>query len=261
MNSWKNGNTKPDIYDLLDTLTPEMKEQLLEYLVADIRSAKSAPPKTYLEEQWEDIERLLKNLDYEPHLDDQFELLEIMDICEELINSGELENEPTEIRQKVIDSIISNDMYNSYGVDDYMSDLLNALIITPEEKLRTADAIFENGSDRMKKEWSEYYKRCDRQEQYFSYVEQHLNDKQKPYLELIDYCLKEGDRDRAVRIAEQGLKKCRDDQTELVTFLIRRAREDGNEKREMQLLRGARARRAVNMSRVTEMLGGGIIKD
>ena len=38
--SWKNGNTKPDIYDLLDTLTPDMKELLLEYLVADIRVAK-----------------------------------------------------------------------------------------------------------------------------------------------------------------------------------------------------------------------------
>lgn len=75
-------------------------------------------------------------------------------------------------------------------------------------------------------------------------------------MELIDYCLKEGDRDRTVRIAEQGLKKCRDDQTDLILFLIRCAREDGNEKRELQLLRGAKTRRAVNMSIITEMLGG-----
>jgi hypothetical protein len=104
MNSWKNGNIKPDIYDLLDTLSLEMKEQLLEYLVADIRAAKAAPPKTYLEEQWQEMERLFKNLDYESYLDDQVEFCEIMDICEELINSGELKNEPVEIRQKVIEN-------------------------------------------------------------------------------------------------------------------------------------------------------------
>ena len=261
MNSWKNGNIKPDIYDLLDTLSLEMKEQLLEYLEADIRAAKAAPPKTYLEEQWQEMERLFKNLDYESYLDDQVEFCEIMDICEELINSGELKNEPVEIRQKVIENIISNDMYDCYGVYDYMSELLKALIVTPEEKLQTADRIFEIGSDSMKEEWSEYYRGCDRKKQYFAYVEQHLKDKQKPYLELIDYCLKEGDRDRAVRIAEQGLKKCRDDQTDLILFLIRCAREDGNEKRELQLLRGAKTRRAVNMSIITEMLGGCSLKD
>ena len=60
---------------MLDTLSLEMKEQLLEYLVADIRAAKAAPPKTYLEEQWQEMERLFKNLDYESYLDDQVELI------------------------------------------------------------------------------------------------------------------------------------------------------------------------------------------
>ena len=42
----------PNIYEMLDTLSLEMKEELLEYLKADIAAAKAAPKKSYLEEQW-----------------------------------------------------------------------------------------------------------------------------------------------------------------------------------------------------------------
>ena len=38
----------PDIYEMLDTLTVEMKEELVEYLKADIAAAKAAPKKSYL---------------------------------------------------------------------------------------------------------------------------------------------------------------------------------------------------------------------
>ncbi|MBR2256470.1 MAG: hypothetical protein IJ899_03825 [Blautia sp.] len=47
--------TRPDIYEMLDTLTLEMKEELLEYLKVNIAAAKAAPKKTYLEEQWAEI--------------------------------------------------------------------------------------------------------------------------------------------------------------------------------------------------------------
>ena len=42
-------------------------------------------------------------------------------------------------------------MYDCYGVYDYMSELLKALIVTPEEKLQTADRIFEIGSEELLK--------------------------------------------------------------------------------------------------------------
>lgn len=35
--------SRPDIYEMLDTLSLEMKEELLEYLKADIAAAKAAP--------------------------------------------------------------------------------------------------------------------------------------------------------------------------------------------------------------------------
>ena len=70
---------RPDIYKMLDTLTLEMKEELLEYLKADIASIKAAPPKTYLEKQWAEIKRLIEDLKYEPYIDDQIQIEAIWD--------------------------------------------------------------------------------------------------------------------------------------------------------------------------------------
>lgn len=58
--------SRPDIYEMLDTLSLEMKEELLEYMKADIATAKAAHPKSYLEEQWAEIKRLIETLKYEP---------------------------------------------------------------------------------------------------------------------------------------------------------------------------------------------------
>lgn len=74
---------RPDIFEMLDTLSLEMKEELLEYLKADIAAAKAAPKKSYLEEQWVEIKRLIETLKYEPYIDDQIEIDEIWEISEE----------------------------------------------------------------------------------------------------------------------------------------------------------------------------------
>ena len=110
--------SRPDIYKMLDTLSLEMKEELLEYLKADIAAAKAAPQKTYLEEQWAEIKRLIDSLKYEPYIDDQFEIEEIWNICEEMIKSGKLKEEPWEIRRRVLKSIIGGEYYDDYGVID-----------------------------------------------------------------------------------------------------------------------------------------------
>ena len=53
---------RPDIYEMLDTMTLDMKEELLEYLKADIAAEKARPKKTYLEEQWAEIMRQIESL-------------------------------------------------------------------------------------------------------------------------------------------------------------------------------------------------------
>ena len=110
----------PNIYEMLDTLSLEMKEELLEYLKADIAAAKAAPKKSYLEEQWAEIKRLIEKLKYEPYIDDQFEIEEIWDICEEMIKSGKLKKEPWPVRRRVLKSIIGGEYYDYYGVYDPM---------------------------------------------------------------------------------------------------------------------------------------------
>ena len=244
---------RPDIYEMLDTLTLEMKEELLEYLKADIAAAKAAPKKSYLEEQWTEINRLIEILKYEPYIDDQLEIEEIWNICEEMIKSGKLKKEPWEIRRRVIKSIIGGEYYDYYGVYDPMKNLFNALMLTSEEKVETADIIFEIGSDFMKVDGMKLYRECGQQEKYVDYLENHLGTKAEPYLELIQY-YRNNKPEKAVEIAEKGLKKCKTDQTEIMIYLIQNAREGGDDKRYARYVKGAKLRNSVNFAKVQQAL-------
>ena len=51
---------RPDIYEMLDTLTLQDKKDLKEYLDAQIREQEEQPEQTYLEEQWDEIHRLIQ---------------------------------------------------------------------------------------------------------------------------------------------------------------------------------------------------------
>lgn len=246
----------PDIYDMLDTLSLSMKEELLEYLKADIAAAKAAPPKSYLEEQWAEIKRLIEKLKYEPYIDDQIEIEVIWDICEKMIKSGKLKAESWEIRRRVLKSIIGGEFYDYYGVYDPMRDLFNALILTSEERLQTADIIFEIGSGYMKRYGARLYKEGGDLEKYISFVEQTLKDKQEPYMEMINYYRKI-DPDKAVETAELGLKKCKDDQTDIMIYLLQDARDNGDDDRYTRLLKSAKMRRAVNYNKVQQALERG----
>lgn len=243
----------PNIYEMLDTLSLEMKEELLEYLKADIVAAKAAPKKSYLEEQWAEIKRLIEMLKYEPYIDDQYEIEEIWDICEEIIKSGQLKKESWPVRRRVLKSIIGGEYYDYYGVYDPMKDLLQALMFTPEEKIEAADIMFEIGSGYMQADGAKLYKECGQQEKYIAYVETHLKDKEEPYLEVIGY-YKEKDPAKAAQIAELGLKKSKDSQTGIITFLIQNARNIGDKEQEAKLIKSAKMRRSVNFEKVMEAL-------
>ena len=243
----------PNIYEMLDTLSLKMKEELLEYLKADIAAAKAAPKKSYLEGQWAEIKRLIEKLKYEPYIDDQFEIEEIWDICEEMIKSGKLKKESWPVRRRVLKSIIGGGYYDYYGVYDPMKDLFQALMFTPEEKTEAADIMFEIGSGYMQADGAKLYKECGQLEKYIAYVETHLKDKEEPYMEVINY-YKEKDPAKAAQIAELGLKKCKDSQTYIITFLIQNARNSGDKEQEAKLIKSAKMRRSVNYEKVKEAL-------
>jgi len=245
---------RPDIYEMLDTLTLEDKEALAAYLQEDIKAAKAAPKKSYLEDQWAEIKRLIETLKYEPYIDDQFEIEEIWNICEEMIKSGKLQKESWESRRRVLKSIIGGEYYDYYGVYDPMKDLFRALMFTAEERTEIADLIFEIGSEYMKADAARLYKECGLVEKYIAFVEQRLKDKEAAYLEIIEY-YKDRDLQKAVEIAELGMKKCKDDQTDLVIFLIQIAKENGDAEKVKRLLKSAKLRQTINLSKVLEVCG------
>ena len=243
----------PDIYEMLDTLTLSEKEKLMNHLKAEIADEKSVPLGSYLEEQWKEIKRLIERLKYEPYIDDQIEIEMIYEICEDMINSNKLKDESWEIRRRVIKSIIGGEYYDYYGVVDPMKDLFEALIFTEEERLEAADIIFDIGSDYIKKDAVKIYKESGRMEKCIDYIESHLRDKKNPYLDVISY-YKDRDRSKAVEIAELGLKKCKEDQTDIIIFLIRNAIENDDEESTARYLKSAKMRRNVDFSRVQDSL-------
>ncbi len=242
-----------NIYDLLDTLTLEMKEDLLEYLKADIAAEKAAPEKSYLEKQWAEIQRQIETLKYEPYIDDQVQIDEIYDICGKIMKSRKLKTEPWELRRQIIEDITENNYYDYFGVYDPMKELLQALILNDEEKAEAADILLEQGSEYMKEDGAKLYRELGRQDRYIAYLEQNLKDQAEPYAEVIDY-YKDTQPDKAVKIAELAMKKCRDELTDVVIFLIDHAGKNHDTDAEARWIKSAKLRKSVNFKKVQETL-------
>ncbi len=116
------------------------------------------------------------------------------------------------------------------------------------------EMIFEIGSDYMKKDGAKIYKVQGKMDKYYEYTEQHLDSKKAPYMELIEY-YRNTNPDKAVQIAELGLKKCRDDQTDLFIFLLQYMRQTGDKEKYAKLLKSARLRRAADQAKIQEKSG------
>ena len=248
-------NKRVNIYDMIETLTVDERKALILYLQDSIREMEEkAPGMTYLEKQWQEIRRLLKELEYEPYIDDQAQIEEITDICGEVIGSGQIGEASWEIRKGILSEIKEGGFFDWYGVYDPMHALFLALCLSGEEKLYCADMIFRSGPEFMKKEAAHYYLENGRPDRYYAYLEESLEKEAGPYEELIAYY---GDRDRekAVSLAETALKKCRDDLTGIMVFLLKDSLEQGDERRYEKLLRSAKNRVTVDYREVLRRLG------
>lgn len=242
-----------EIIKLFRTLSLTEKEDLLNKLNEMTEADRKAPKKTYLEEAWVKIQREIDSLSRYPYIDDQLEIDEIWNICEEVIKSGKLADEPWENRKRILSEIIKEEYFDYYSVSDPMMDLMAALCLTPEENLLCADLIFEIGSDYMKRDGAKIYKTYGKIDKYYEYTEQHLSAKKAPYMELIEY-YRNSNPDRAAKVAELGLKNCKDDQTDIIIFLLQYVRQMGDKEKYAKLLKGARSRRAVDFAKVQKQL-------
>lgn len=241
------------ILELFSWLDIEEKESLLKRLESMIVAERKAPEKTHLEDAWAEIERLIHSLSMYPYVDDQLEIDEIWEICEDLIKTGNLSKESWDVRKRIVSKMIAADYFDYYGCSDPMQDLCEALCITEKEKLEGADMMVKIGTSYMIKKSAGIYKKSGQLQKYFDCMEQILGDKCGPYLELIEY-YKDKDEERSVKIAEEGLKKCRDDQTDFIIFLMNVARKNGDQEKYKKLCRGAKMRRCVNYEKVKESM-------
>lgn len=130
---------RPEFSDLLDTMTLGEKKELLQRLREIIEEEENVPLKTYLEENWAEIKRLIKIIDLTPYIDDQIELAEIWNLCEEMIGSWELPEEDWSVREKILYEIIEEGYFDYYGLSDPIRDLRHAIVLTKEEELLYAD--------------------------------------------------------------------------------------------------------------------------
>lgn len=243
-----------EIYEMFAYLSLEQKKGVLRDFQEMVDAEESRPEGSYLEQKWKEIEDSLYDLSLEPYIDDQLEIDVIWNICEELIKGGHLQAEPWEIRERIIQKITENEYYDQFGVCDPMMDLIRELPQDREEKLKTAEIMW-NGPGFMKKDGAKLFRELGEEGSYIQYLETHLGDEPEQYMKVIRFYEKSNP-GKAEEIAELAKEKCRrtyrTDLTEIYEFLIRRAYEAGDIDRLCSLFDSARRRRAVDSGRLKE---------
>ena len=243
------------IYEMFAHLTLEQKKGVLRDFQEMVDAEENAPEGSYLEQKWKEIEDSLFDLSLEPYIDDQLEIDVIWHICEEIIKSGRLQEEPWKVREEIIQKITDNEYYDEYGVSDPMMDLIRELPQDREEKLKTAEIMW-NGSGFMKKDGAELFRELGEEGRYIQYLETHLGDDPVRYMEVIRYYEK-SDPDKAEQIAELAREKCRraykPGLTDVYAFLVRRAYDTGDIDRLRKLFDSARRRYTVNAESLKKM--------
>ena len=177
----------------------------------------------------------------------------IWDICEELLQSGSLKNESWDVRKKILTEIIENAYYEEYSVYDPICDLFLGLAFTTEEKLWCADTIFRIGPSFILENGARIYKENGKPEKFYDYIESTLSKDSKPYLELINY-YENSDLNKAIEIAKLAMKRCTNDLTEIVIFLLMDAVRKNDDDEYNKLVKSAKLRRSINYTRVLKTM-------
>ena len=243
------------IYEMFAHLTLEQKKGVLRDFQEMVDAEENAPEGSYLEQKWKEIEDLMYDLSLEPYIDDQIQISDIWDICEELIKGEHLREEDWEVREEIIQKITDNEYYDEYGVSDPMMDLIRELPQDREEKLKTAEIMW-NGSGFMKKDGAKLFRELGEEGRYIQYLETDLGDDPERYMEVIRY-YERSDPDKAEQIAELAREKCRraykPGLTDVYAFLVRRAYDTGDIDRLRKLFDSARRRYTVNAESLKKM--------
>lgn len=263
-------NTKKEIYRLFSKLSADERKAMIAELEEMIKadeikanrlSAHKTGKRTHLEKAWDDIQENLSALeDYRYVSDQALEISNIWDICEDLTRYQGMRNESWDFRKMIIEDLLINDLYADQKVYDPLGDLINALCVSAEEKLECADMIEQYNVDMVKLYAAKIYRDYGDQQKYYDYLEEQLKsrwmmeiDKAHNYKELISY-YSDKDPAKAEVFATAALKKCYEDQTPFMFYLMKRAKETGDLKKYQSLERSAKRRKAVDYQKLVQDL-------
>lgn len=202
-----------------------------------------------LKEFWDEIQYEIDSLSHEAYIDDQVQIEVIWDLAEKVVGYLKKNEESWGLRFQILKEIVDNEYYDYYGVFDPMQDLIKALCKSDDEWLELAEYM-EKSSPYMAKDAAEIFRDHGHIEKYVTYLEHNLGREKAPYLDLISYYHANKNDEKAAVIAREGLEKCKQDQTDILLFLIRYAQALENEDEVEKLILRGRRRRLVNTEKI-----------
>ncbi|MGA2402436.1 MAG: hypothetical protein ABSG91_12150 [Syntrophobacteraceae bacterium] len=139
-----------------------------------------------------------------------------------------------EVRVELLEEILPFIRSSNAGLDDALYDVAHAACYTEEDWRRLAHAFEE-----MQKDWPmsrarEIYRRIGDREKYLKLRRLEMV-YGMDYYDLVSFYWDEGEREKALEVAEQGLAEARGRMDELRQFMIERALEAGNRERYLAL--------------------------
>ena len=218
----KSGNRGTKLFEIKEKLT-RSNELLIDIRMRCLERKKIKQMKSFLEDSWNDVCEVVEWLKFEKYIDDQPEIDTVLEICKELVQSDEIQYDDRQLRKKVLTDIVEHDYYDYLGASDIMEKLAEKLCTNDEEYLAYADILYINEN---KEKAALLYNQHGREDKYITYLEKHLGREQKNYNALITYYNQHDQKDDAIRVAQLGLKNCKDDLTDIFIFLLLHTREN-----------------------------------
>ena len=218
----KSGNRGTKLFEIKEKLT-RSNELLIDIRMRCLERKKIKQMKSFLEDSWNDVCEVVEWLKFEKYIDDQPEIDTVLEICKELVQSDEIQFDDRQLRKKVLTDIVEHDYYDYLGASDIMEELAEKLCTNDEEYLAYADILYINEN---KEKAALLYNQHGREDKYITYLENHLGREQKNYNALITYYNQHDQKDDAIRVAQLGLKNCKDDLTDIFIFLLLHTREN-----------------------------------
>lgn len=206
-----------------------------------------------LSELWDEITGYVGDLMDYAYIDDQIEINMIWDLVEEYKKKNNADNEPWNLKEKIINDIyfMFYDVYNS--MPDPFDDLIEIICSSKEDKIRYAEILYTADDKYVKYEGAILLAELGCTEKVIDYFENYRGyEREKVYGLMLDYYIG-SDYEKAVETANNALKNCRKDQTEFMIFLLKDAQKSGDEAKFKKLFRNAHVRKLVNSDVIDSM--------